>query len=71
VGSWPLFKLKLEDENIGAQQLINFDALAHELCDIIPEKEGAHKVVLVFDDVVNHNSNGSNLVVFHGSVNRI
>lgn len=67
--SWPLIIVKLELKNLGLEQCLHANSLVDELYQVVVEQVGVGVVVLVLNDVVNHEVNCSDLIVLKGLVN--
>jgi len=65
----PLFEFELVVEHVTFEKVTALNSLVHEFNQVFLEQEAADKVVLVLDDVINHESNRSHLVVFKGNIN--
>ena len=63
VSGWPRIEVKMLIENLGIQNLSNFDAFVHYLREVVNEQERGHEVVLILGDVPHDFGNGSHLVV--------
>jgi hypothetical protein len=51
--------------------MVDMYSFFHEFNQIVLEQIGRNKIVLILDNMLNHNSNCSDLVVLHRNVNCI
>ena len=61
--------IETESENITAEQPIQFNAFLQKCRDVMRKQIASCVIVLIFDDVVNHQRNSSHLVCTQSPVN--
>ena len=68
VDGWPLLEIKLVNKHVRIQQSCHLDTHFHQLNKVVLEQIRVHIRVLILDDVVDHDCDGSDLVVLDGRV---
>jgi len=65
---WPFSEINLELQNLRIKEGFHADSFIHELDKVVGEKIGIGVVILVLNDVINHEIDGSDLVIIESLV---
>lgn len=67
----PFVKVEILPEDIGIQKFLDKDTFFHDFWQIVQEKEGRHKIVLIFGDVPHDPVNSAYLIIPECDINCI